>query len=379
MTVAATALLAWAAVVGAVSLRAAWGRAPSRDNAVGAFGDVLVVRPCAGTEPRLAETLASTRALPRDARVVFAVARADDPAHDVAQAAAEALRADGRDVTVRLTHAAGANQKSAQLAAVLAAEPGAVVVNLDSDVDCATVDLGALVGALTGDGGLGAVWAPVVEDGGVTLGDRASDALLAGSLHAFPLLAALDPDGLVGKVVALRRDALQRIGGFEALTDYLGEDMELARRLRAAGLRTQAAPFVAVSRVQGRSWGAVVARYARWITVIRAQRPALLLSYPGLFFATPLLVVGGLAAGAPAVAALALGARLVVAVAARRASGSVMTRALADVVLADALLMSAFVKAMATREVRWRGRVLAVDAGGTLREVSHRPPAHVRA
>ena len=261
---------------------------------------------------------------------MFAVARADDPAHDVAQAVCDALRADGRDVAVRVTGASGANQKAAQLARVIAAERCDVVVNLDSDVDCATVDLHALVAALGGDGALGAVWAPVVEDGGVTLGDRASDALLAGSLHAFPLLAALDPRGLVGKVVALRREALDRVGGFDALTDYLGEDMELARRLRAAGYRTQAASFVAVSRAEGRTWGAAVVRYARWITVIRAQRPALLASYPALFFATPLLVGGGIAAGAPAVVALG------------------------------------------TREVRWRGRVLAVDAGGTLREVGSR-------
>lgn len=379
MTVAAAALLAWAAVVAAVSLRAAWGRGlPALSTATGER-DVLVVRPCAGREPRLAETLASTRHLPRDARVVFAVARADDPAHDVAQVACDALRADGRDVVVRVTGASGANQKAAQLARVIAAERCVVVVNLDSDVDCATVDLHALVAALGGDGALGAVWAPVVEDGGVTLGDRASDALLAGSLHAFPLLAALDPRGLVGKVVALRREALDRVGGFDALTDYLGEDMELARRLRAAGYRTRAASFVAVSRVRGRTWGAAVARYARWITVIRAQRPALLASYPALFFATPLLVGGGLAAGAPAVVALALAARLVVAASGRRASGGAMTRALADVVLADALLACAFVVALGTREVRWRGRVLAVDAGGTLREVGRRTLPQVQA
>jgi len=372
VTVAAAALLAWAAVVGAVSLRAAWGRGRPALSAATDERDVLVVRPCAGSEPRLTETLASTCYLPRAVRVVFAVARADDPAHAVAQAACDALRADGRDVTVRVTSASGANQKAAQLARVIAAERRDVVVNLDSDVDCATVDLGALVGALQRDDALGAVWAPVVEDGGTTLGDRASDALLAGSLHAFPLLAALDPRGLVGKVVCLRREALDRVGGFDALTDYLGEDMELARRLRAAGYRTRPVAFVAVSRARGRSWGAVVARYARWITVIRAQRPALLLSYPALFFATPLLVGGGLAVGAPVVVAVALGARLVVAAAARRASGGAVTRALVDVVLADALLVCAFVKALATREVRWRGRVLVVDAGGTLREVGDR-------
>jgi len=90
-------------------------------------------------------------------------------------------------------------------------------------------------------------------------------------------------------------------------------------------------------------------------------------------------VGGGLAAGAPAVVALALAARLVVAASGRRASGGAMTRALADVVLADALLACAFVVALGTREVRWRGRVLAVDAGGTLREVGRRTLPQVQA
>jgi len=367
VSVAAVALGAWAAAVAIVSLRASWagGKAAPRGAVT---SDVLVVRPCAGREPRLAETLASTRALPPEARVVFAVARDDDPALPFARAACEALRAEGRDASVRVTHAAGANQKSAQLARVLADESCEVVVNLDSDVDCATVDLGALVAAARA-AGVGAAWLPVVEDGGETLGDRASDALLAGSLHAFPLLARIDPAGLVGKAVALRREALDAVGGFGALESYLGEDMELARRLRAQGWRTVAVKGAAVSRVRGRSWGDVVARYARWVMVIRAQRPALLASYPALFFATPLLVAGALAAGAPAVAAAAVAARLLVAVAARRASGTSVARALGDVAWGDALLASAFMRALGPREVRWRGRVLAVDAGGALREV----------
>ncbi len=372
---AGVALLAWAGVVAAVSLRAALDLSPSPPVPTGRGGgleSVLVVRPCAGGEPRLEETLASTARLPREARVVFAVAEERDAAYAVACAVSERLRADGRDVTVRMTRAQGANQKAAQLARVLAGETAAVAVNVDSDVDCATVDLGALVAAVTADDRVGAAWLPVVEDGGETWGDRASDALLAGSLHAFPLLARLDPAGLVGKVVALRREALDTIGGFDALAAYLGEDMELARRLRAAGMRTVALPGAAVSRARGRAWGDVVTRYARWVTVIRAQRPALLASYPGLFFATPLLVAGGAMAGAPAVVALALGARVVAAVAARRASGTDVTRAAADVVLGDELLACAFVKAMASREVRWRGRVLAVDAGGVLREVGAR-------
>lgn len=378
----AAALAAWCFVVASVSARAVFATLlRPRDAAPqGAPPSVLVIRPCAGAEASLASTLASSSHL-RGAtpfRLVFAVAHEGDGALPVARAACEALRAQGLDASVMLTHAQGVNQKSSQLAAAIAqSDRTDVVVNLDSDVDCAGLSLDAMVGALWADASLGAVWAPPVEDGGVTFSDRCSDALLGGSLHAFPVLSALDPQGLVGKAVALRRDALDAIGGFDALTSHLGEDMELARRLRERSLRSRALSTPVTSRARGRTWRGAVDRYARWIMVIRAQRPALMASYPALFFATwPMMCSAlALALAAPAVRTLALGtalvalvSRLAVALAARRAAGHALGRALADTVLADALLARAFVGALATREVRWRGRALRIDRGGLLRE-----------
>ncbi len=380
----AAALAAWCFVVASVSARAVFATllrprgAPARTPA--ACPSVLVIRPCAGAEPSLARTLASSSHLRgvNPFRLVFAVAHEGDAALPVAREACEGLRAQGLDASVMLTHAQGVNQKSSQLAAAIARSARTdVVVNLDSDVDCAGLSLDAMVGALWADTSLGAVWAPPVEDGGVTFSDRCSDALLGGSLHAFPVLSALDPQGLVGKAVALRRDALDAVGGFDALTSHLGEDMELARRLRARGMRSGALSQTVTSRARGRPWRGAVDRYARWIMVIRAQRPALMASYPALFFATWPMVFSSLALAlaAPAArtlalstAAVALAARLAVALAARRASGHAMGRALADTVLADALLACAFVSALATREVRWRGRALRIDRGGLLRD-----------
>ncbi len=345
---------------------------------------MLVIRPCAGNEPSLSRALASSVALRGETpfTLVFAVARDDDPALPVARAACEALRCAEIDARVSVTSARGVNQKASQLAVVIADEGRHdVVVVIDSDVDCAAIDLDALVAPLARDPSLAAVWAPVVEGAGSTLADRASEGVLAGSLHAFPLLSRLDPNGMVSKVVALRSASLARVGGFASLDRVLGEDMELARRFRDAGLSIAAHPRAATSLAAGRSWSAVIDRYARWITVIRAQRPSLLPSYPGMFFATaPIVTIGaaiatlsasplaqGLAAGA---CAIALSSRLAVAVAARRASGHDASKALADVVLADVVLACAFVKALSSRTVLWRGRALRVDRGGVMSEVS---------
>jgi ceramide glucosyltransferase len=109
--------------------------------------------------------------------------------------------------------------------------------------------------------------------------------------------------------------------------------------------------------------------------VIRAQRPGLLASYPLLFFATgPIVLCAAAAApGSPALAggaaAAAIGLRLAVARAAATASGRRLPlhRAAADAALADAMLASAFVRALRSREVVWRETALRIDRGGILR------------
>jgi ceramide glucosyltransferase len=110
--------------------------------------------------------------------------------------------------------------------------------------------------------------------------------------------------------------------------------------------------------------------------VIRAQRPALLPSYPLLFFATPLILLlsAVCAAGAPllgaAAALLAIASRLAVALVASRAAGRRLGlgRAAIDALLADALLAAAFARALRSREVVWRDNVITIDRAGLARE-----------
>lgn len=379
------ALGAWAlvyAVVCAVAVARAVQSA-RRPRAVAPPSEpVLLLRPCAGAESSLARALAlPPEALPPGSRVRFGVALPDDAAAPFAEAAAAALRAHGMDAALCVTHAAAPNQKAAQLAAMMVNTPDdcPLVAVVDSDVDPTSLDWSALCGPFA-DATVAAVWSPTVETSRGTAGDRASAALLSVTLHAFPLLSGLDPAGLVGKVMVVRRDALIAAGGFAALARYLGEDMELARRLRARGGRVVATASVARALTAGRVWESVVARYARWMTVIRGQRPALLASYPLLFFAAPLLVLwlaaAALAATGPmrTIAAGLLGtvlvARAAVALAGRwRAGVGPWGLGLAaDAVMGDALLARAFVRALRGRTVRWRGRALTVGRDGVLVE-----------
>jgi ceramide glucosyltransferase len=425
-TALGAAILAWSHAVTCTSVygvaRAAWKRARRQtrrgeraeehgDRPAKALGAMraLVVRPCAGLEAGLDRALASLAGARSSARLAcrFAIESEDDPAVEPARRASERLRSAGIDAAVMITHADGPNRKAAQIDAVLRSsrhlssrdlssrdstsldsttEKGSfdAVVIADSDVDLEGFDLDALLAPLAAGGSAGAVWAPPVEVGALGgSGDRASRALLSGSLHAFVLLGALDGGGLVGKLFAVSADALRAAGGFAALTRVLGEDMELALRLRRAGRRVEVAPVVARSLKSGRSWGSAVERYARWLAVIRAQRPALLASYPLLFLATPFVVIaaallcalapqaaGGATARWLAIAAiaLALGSRWLVAIAARALAGRGFSPlgSIADAALADALLACAFLRCLATRTLTWRGRALTLDRGGSL-------------
>jgi ceramide glucosyltransferase len=390
LRVALVALALWTALVAATSawalckpwvpeafwalLRRFTGARAALDPLPEAPTRVLLLRPCAGRDERLDRNLASLA----DARMdglsvacIFAVGAADDPATPVAEAAASALRAAGFECVCVITEAAGPNHKVDQLARASRGRAADVVIVADSDVDLTGLDLSALVVPLRR--GVACAWVAVGERAPRTAGDRASMAVLTGGLHGFALLARLDPAGMVGKLFAVRADALARAGGFEALVRHLGEDMELARRLLAQGMRVEAASITAFSSASGRSLRAVRDRYARWLLVVRTQRTALLPSYPLLFFAAPLQVLCALAlvghsAWSLAVASVAVLARTAAAAGARRAAGLPWEgrAVLLDPWLGDAVLCAAWLRALTLREVRWRGGVLRWGSDGLL-------------
>lgn len=344
---------------------------------------VLVMRPCAGLEPHLARSLSSTSTLRYDGplRVVLSTSTADDPARAVQRQVADGpLATVNTQVLVAPTQPgssnAGANLKASQLAAIIDGASDDIALVVDSDVDLDGLDLDALLRPLRRpENKVGAVWCPPVEREPKTLGDTLSAALLGGSLHAFALLGTLDPKGLVGKTFAVRLDALRQIGGFGDLVWHLGEDMELSRRLGQAGWMVKRSDVPVASLASGRSVRQVVARYSRWMMVIRSQRPALLLTYPLLIAGTPmLLLAAALAAsfGVPGMglaATVAVSMRLAVAIAARVLSGRTarVFGTLADTVLADGLMLLAFARAaFGPARVRWRQRWIRIGPRGRL-------------
>ncbi|MEX1365866.1 MAG: glycosyltransferase [Nannocystaceae bacterium] len=382
---ASSSMLTWAVLVAATSgvaiHRAYLGRRPGSRPAPRAepLASVLVVRPCAGLEPHLARSLRSTATLRYGGplRVVLSTSTTNDPARPLLHQIAAELRRDGLDVSVEVVPPVGANLKASQLSGIIDLAREDVALVIDSDVELEGLDLDQMLTPLQDPHGrVAAVWCAPIEREPSSAGDRLSAAVLGGSLHAFSLLGSLDHQALVGKTFAVRIGALREAGGFGGLVQHLGEDMELARRLAFRGWSTKMGTAVVASLASGRRVRDVLARYARWLMVIRAQRPFLLLSYPLLLAATPMLLLAaalGWSMGMPAVgalvASLAVGSRLAVAVAARRLGGRTIDAwsVVVDVVLADLVLTAAFIRAaLGPARVRWRQRSLRLGARGLL-------------
>ena len=185
-----------------------WGLRSPRIENTAATSPWLLIRPCAGLEPTLDYCLKSVAdaqiCTPLEVILVFAAE--EDPAIPTAKRVAETL--NQRGITTHVYVAANTdapNQKASMLGAVLDRRDGELVFCVDSNIDLTGFDLDALGRRLLSEPKLGAVWVPHAESRQHnTLGSSASEAVIGGSLHAFSLLCALDPRGLVGKLFALR-------------------------------------------------------------------------------------------------------------------------------------------------------------------------------
>ena len=352
---------------------------------------VVLVRPCAGEEPSLQACLESAAGAERSfpLEVIFAVSHADDDAVPTIERAREVLAAEGISSELKVVPPSGPNRKASSIAGVLAElDDDTVLINADTNVDLNGYDLDRLVGRIVANDRCGAAWSPFAErddrpkGSRPTLGERASIAYLGGALTAFPVLAGLSPRNLSGKLWALRPAAMREAGGYGVLADYLGEDFEMEQRLHEAGYEVTPTSNSAWTITPPLDTAQSIARVGRWMTVVRAQRPWLLLAYPLLFAHLPLVlplaalgmlhapVIAGTAAG------LAVASRLLVAttagLAARRGWGPLQM--LADVMLADGLTLTGLLRALSTREVVWRDDVLRIGQDGRLSLV-RRPAA----
>ncbi|MCO4888050.1 bacteriohopanetetrol glucosamine biosynthesis glycosyltransferase HpnI [Cupriavidus sp. WGtm5] len=342
-------------VAAGYALAAAWlsRRKPAPRGAMAAT-PVSVLKPLCGAEPRLYANLATfCRQRHPCFQLVFGVRAADDPAIAVV----ERLRHDFPTCDIALVidpRVHGSNLKASNLINLSGAARHDALVIADSDVAVAP-DYLARVTAPLADAGVGVVtclyrghaiggfWsrlgAQFIDDWFVPAVRIAH----AGGSRRFAF----------GATIALRRDALAAIGGFEAVRDRLADDFWLGELTRQLGLRTVLSDVEVTTDITEDRFTLLWRHELRWLRTIASLNPA---GYAFSFvtFTWPMLALGMWLAPLPPVMAAAAVGMMARSVLAGSAAAAVRAP------LRDGLLLACWALALAGKRVWWREQVLSV-------------------
>ena len=182
----------------------------------------------------------------------------------------------------------------------------------------------------------------------------------------------------LGATVAIRRECLEEIGGFEALADEAADDHELGSRTRARGHRVELVDATVKTWCSLKIWREFYIQRLRWAIMARQARP---LGYVGLIFTQglPLTVLAlffaptGLMAIGLATAYLILRMTAAWTMGAWGLQDDVVKRRWWLVPVWDALAFVLWVHSLFWSRVRWRGVEYRI-AGGRLIPVIPRLP-----
>jgi ceramide glucosyltransferase len=172
----------------------------------------------------------------------------------------------------------------------------------------------------------------------------------------------------LGSTLAFHRKALESIGGFECVADYLGDDYELGRRISEAGLRVALAGCVVDHHLPAYSFRDYLRHQLRWARGMRNARPkgyaGLLLTF-GLCWAMLGVVVAPLAAWAWSLLAVAVVFRFAVALTVGVAilkDRGVLTQFWL-IPPRDLISVGIWIASFAGRRIVWRGNEFTLENG----------------
>ncbi len=326
---------------------------------------VTVLKPLCGSEPNLYQCLKTfcVQAHPRY-QIVFGV----QDATDGALATVRRLQAElpTHDIVVVIdSRAHGSNRKVSNLANMLSAARHPILVASDSDVMVdpdylrrVTAPLSdptvGLVTSLYRARAVGGRWSHLVA---LFINEWFIPAVRVARLFGSVSFAS-------GVTIALRRQTLERLGGFTAIANVLADDYWLGEHTRRLGLKTVAADSIVDTVVAEPSFGSVCRHELRWLRTIRSVQPR---SYGplGITFTLPVIALGTLLAGADSfvlsLAATAVVARVFLHRLARAACAPPWL-----VPIGDLLAFALWCWSFASRRVRWRAGVFAVERDGSM-------------
>ena len=241
-----------------------------------AAGDrpVTVIKPICGMEVELEENLRSFCEQDYGAyQVLFGVRSASDPAIPVIRRIIEEFPEIDCELVVS-DRIIGSNYKISNIANIAEQAKYDILVISDSDMRVDRHYLKAVV-APFGSDDIGA--ATCLYSGHARGGTPSM--LAAMFVNDWFLPSALIPEGLAeqkycfGATMAVRRDVLDKAGGFAALANFLADDYMLGKVVSDAGYRIALVPHVVANIMHEKSWQSVYQHELRWARTIRSVQP----------------------------------------------------------------------------------------------------------
>jgi ceramide glucosyltransferase len=259
---------------------------------------VTIFKPVHGMEEELAANLESffQQDYP-DYEVIFGARDADNPAFKIA----EEVRARYPHVPSRVILSgppAWPNAKVFSLDKMIAASSRSHFIISDSDVRVASDFLRSTIPPLL-DGRVGLV---TCMYRGMPASDfwSALEALGLSVEMSSGVMVADMMEGMrfaLGPAMAVRRDAIDEIGGIAAVADYYSDDFELGNRIWARGYKVVLSHHIVRNVLTSRSPLRTLGDQLRWMKSTRYSRPAGHAG-TGLTYALPFGVLGLIAGGA---------------------------------------------------------------------------------
>jgi len=329
---------------------------------------VTILKPLCGQEPDLLARLLgfAHQCYAGPMQIVFGSQHRTDPAMD----AVNRLKELRPDVSVDVAHEPrgfGTNRKVANLINMAPLAGNDVIVLSDSDIEVGP-DYLAEVTAELRKPGVGAVTCLYHGIAGDGLWSRLS--AMSINTYFLPNVVVARSMGLAqpcfGATIALRRETLAEIGGFEAFADCLADDYEIGMAVRSAGYEVAIPPF-SVGHVcfESTLWE-LVRHQIRQARTIRTIDPV---GYAGAIVSHPFaLALIGAVLGSPLgllVAALAVVSRTIQTIAVERAF-ALERQPYWLVPFRDLIAFTTFVSGFFGTTVSWRGSRYRVLSDGSV-------------
>jgi len=330
---------------------------------------VSILKPLRGLDPEAYENFATfCRQDYPEYEILFGVSSEEDPAvPEIRKLIADFPHLPIRLVVVEQRY--GSNDKVSKLCALARAARYDVLIVSDGDIR-------------VGPGYLRSVAAPLREArvGAVTsLYTGISPRCLWSELEAINLSGDFMPAVLVarqlegvrfalGATMAVRRDCLKEIGGFEALADAAADDHDLGQLIAAHGHRVELVDAAVQTMCSLDSLRACWEHHLRWGIMNRQSRPWGYLGY-GITFGLPWMLLAALVAPTRLVAFsfvtayVVLRAATVWKVGVRGLRDPLLRRRWWLVPLWDAFAPVMWLASLFAKRVRWRGEEYQVRQG----------------